>query len=46
MPGLGLPFVREMRRFAAAHAAFPGTPPRDPAELLGVVRRAEHAGRG
>ena len=35
MPGLGSPFVREMRRIAAAHAAFPGTPPRDPAELLG-----------
>jgi monoamine oxidase len=34
MPGLGSPFVREMRRIAAAHAAFPGTPPRDPAELL------------
>jgi monoamine oxidase len=34
MPGLGSPFVREMRRIAAAHAAFPGSPPRDPAELL------------
>jgi monoamine oxidase len=34
MPGLGDPLVREMRRIAAAHAAFPGPPPRDPEELL------------
>jgi len=34
MPGLGDPLVREMRRIAAAHAAFPGQPPSDPEELL------------
>jgi monoamine oxidase len=35
MPGLGDPLIREMRKIAAAHAAFPGDPPRDPEELLG-----------
>lgn len=35
MPGLGDPLVREMRKIAAAHATFPGDPPRDPGELLG-----------
>ncbi len=34
MPGLGDPLVREMRRIAAAHAAFSGQPPSDPEELL------------
>jgi len=34
MPGLGDPLVREMRRIAAAHAAFPGQPPSDPEELI------------
>jgi monoamine oxidase len=34
MPGLGDPLVREMRRLAAAHANWPGTPPHDPEELL------------
>ena len=34
MPGLGDPLVREMRRVAAAHSAFPGTPPVDREELL------------
>jgi monoamine oxidase len=34
MPGLGDPLVREMRRLAAAHADWSGTPPTDPEELL------------
>ena len=34
MPGLGDPLVREMRRLAAAHADWSGTPTNDPEELL------------
>ena len=34
MPGLGDPLVRQMRRLAQAHAAFPGRPPKDREELL------------
>src|SRR5881409_4378496 len=34
MPGLGDPLVSEMRRLAAAHAAFPGVPPPNTEELL------------
>jgi len=34
VPGLGDPLVRQMRRLAQAHAAFPGRPPKDREELL------------
>lgn len=34
MPALGSSLVRQMRRLAAAHAAFPGIPPHDPMEVL------------
>jgi hypothetical protein len=44
MPGLGDPLIREMRKIAAAHAAFPGDPPRDPGELLGWYETVGSAG--
>src|SRR5215468_9151784 len=52
MPGLGDPLMREMRRIAAAHAAWPGTTPDDPQELLAdydaqseTARDASHLSR-
>jgi monoamine oxidase len=43
MPGLGDPLIREMRKIAAAHAAFPGDPPGDPEELLGWYETSSRA---